>query len=253
MVGLTSLGLLAACVSAGPAAVLGSALADAYTAFAPLVALYRSYADALFAGADVVVAVGAVSSAMQFSVALGEAARESASQSPSRASSASERLVRLGQSADAFDEQYREALAAVGEQAKLPLWAADQLAAEGLFRDIRFLHVAFEEALQAAMDETGDDRDRWSFAVAFAMRVLLLNRDAAVVPADLRAILYGRADADESPFPVPGDVAAAMAELLRQSDEDQDEVRQAAVRAAAETILAYVLDLGTAPEEGGGE
>lgn len=253
MVGLASLGSLAACVSAGPAAVLASALADAYTAFAPLVTLYRSYADALFAGADVAVPIGAASAAMHFSVALEKAARESASQSPSRVSSASERLVQLGQSAVAFDDQHREALAALGEAERLPLRAADQLAADGLFRDIRFLHVGFEEALQAAIDGIGDDRERWSFAVAFAMRVLLLDRDATGVPSDLRTILYGRDDVDKPPFPVPDDVAAAMAELLAHSAGELDDVQQAAARASAERIHAYVLELDAASDAGEAE
>ena len=244
--GLVLIGVLtlAAAATATPAASLGSAFADAYAAFAPLYEFYRSYADYLFAGTPVAIPAGLESACTQFPAALETLQFALVTQTASAPAETLGHLVRLRGDAVLLCNTFGPDLEALAQPGDPDLDRLAEWSDAGLFVSIYEANRTFETALNAALDAAGNGRERWELAVTFAVRGLLLASDLVRVSGEIDEILYGAADASAPPFPVPTDVAEAMATLVARAGLDLADGERAGILAAAERIYEYFMSGG---------
>ena len=226
---------------ARPEAVIGRDFADVYAAFAPIEALYRSFADHLFSGTEIAVPGALPAACETFLSSLETLHEDLVVQSAAEAAALGE-LVRLRVAGEGFCSGFASDLAALSAQSGVPADLEDRLVAEGLFAQIRELNSQFENALDAALESTASEEARWTMAVTFAVRVLLVTSEWVRVAPDTAVIFYGQPEADTPPFAVPETARGAMATIVALAGKDlsQDEIE--VVRASALVIYEYLID-----------
>lgn len=236
---LTIVAVLSGVTTASPAATLGSSFADSYAAFAPLYEFYRSYADYLFAGSSTTIPPYLDTACDAFPAALETLHLVLITQTASVTTLG--HVVRLRSEAAAFCARFGDALRSAAEAGAVDAETLDEWSDTGLFVSIYGMNRSFELTLDAALDAEDGGRGRWDLAVAFALRSLLLSPDLDRVSPEMDEILYGVDGASAAPFPVPPDVAAALATLVAQAGKTLEAGRQADIVAAAALVYAYVM------------
>ena len=227
---------------ARPEAVIGRDFADVYAAFAPIEALYRSFADHLFSGTEIAVPGALPAACETFLSSLETLHEDFVVQSAAEDAAALGGLVRLRVAGEGFCSGFASDLAALSAQSGIPADVEDRLVAERFFAQIRELNSQLEDALDAALESTASEEARWTMAVTFAVRVLLVTSEWVRVAPDTAVIFYGQPEADTPPFAVPETARGAMATIVALAGKDlsQDEIE--VVRASALVIYEYLID-----------
>ncbi len=221
-------------------AVLGSRFADAYIAFAPLQALYRSFAEHLFAGTPIAVPAGLGSCCDGYLPALQALQEQLVVQTTSETGEALGALVRLRVNAEATCAEFQADLVTLSESVDVSAEVEDRLAAERLFARIGDLNEQFEDALDAALIGVGEGGPQWVMSVTFAMRILLVSPGGRRVAPDVATIFYGAAAASP-PYDVSDAVREAMASIASVAGMDLDEEQMARVRESAAVIYEDLI------------
>lgn len=224
------------------AARIGSKFADVYAAGAPLVALYRSYADHLFLGTAISIPTDLEVACEPFARELAELHVQLVTQTGSVATESLAAVVRLRADVACFCASYQPMLEAM---ASVEVPAPDLLerASEAdLFASIADLNDGLEEVLSFMLDETDDREDRWRLAAAFAVRTLVHQPTVERIGEGLVGILYGAEGVSEPLIQVPAAIADAIAALGALSGRSlSPEEAEEAVR-LAECIHGYLVD-----------
>ena len=235
--------LLAPVASASPAH-LGSAFADAYSAFAPLYALYRSYAEYLFQGTDVVVPPGLETACQSCSKNLETLQVTFIVQTDSQRVEEVGYLVRLREKLSSFCESYRESIATIAVTDPIELTFLDQAAEEDLFASISNLNELFEELLNLTIENLKETHDRWAFNATFATRTLLTQETIERIDPALEPILLGSEEASPPPEDLPEEIIQALQSLAALSGRDLSLQEQVEAGALARTIHAFLVEEG---------
>jgi len=237
---LSLLGVLAFGGFASPAHV-GSAFADAYSAFAPLYALYRSYAEYLFRGSTVVVPLGLESACQSCSTRLENLQMTFLSQPESSHSEEVGYVVRLREKVASFCEAYRQPIAAIASAEAIDLSFLAQAAEDDLFSSISDLNTLFEKTLSLTIENIEEASDRWMFNTAFATRTLINQAAILRIDAALKSILLGSEEASPPPEHLPEEITTALQSLadLVGHELSPQEAEQAA--ALSRSIHAFLV------------
>ena len=223
-------------------AELGARFADAYTAFAPLFVVHRSYADHLFLGTGVEIPMHLVESCQSFSYQLALLQIDLIEQTASRMPETMNFVLRLRMEQATYCDRYvstLERIAAVPEADRAMLEAAKD---SGLFAGIQTLSDLLELALDAALTELEGDLGPWRFAVAFSMRGVLNQQPVERIDVNLGEILYGAEEATGPPLDVPDAVADAMAYLIELSGRDLGEEAAALAVGYAGIVYRFIRE-----------
>jgi hypothetical protein len=224
--------------AARPEARLGSGFADAYSAFAPLEALYQSFGDHLFAGTPIAVPSGIESCCDEVFLALERLQEVIVVETAPESGDALGALVRLRLDVEAFCSAFGSALVSVAERGAVSDEEEADLVATSFFARIHSLNEGFRVALDAALEGTVDGEPRWILGVTFFVRTLLISPGWTRVPpnTDVAALFYGRSDLTVPRFDVPDAVRSAMAEIVSAAGRELDEEEIAVVRRSAAVI-----------------
>jgi len=201
---------------AGPAE-LGARFADAYSAFAPLFALYRSYADHLFEGTDVAVPPEIGGACEAFPHELASLYIDLVVQTPPATAETMTRLVHLRSDTAVFCDTYGATLEAIAAMDPVDLDRLKQASRDRLFATINAMNDRLEGVFSSALDGIGDGVGRWRFAVAFAVRSILRRGAPDRIDSNIAEILYGGEGRTAPPIDVPADVSDAMVGLVEAS------------------------------------
>jgi len=245
------IGCLTWAASAMPAHVaLGFRFADTYSAYAPLFALYRSYADHLFEGTDVSVPPEIGDACQSFAQELGALYIDLVVQTPPATAETMMRLVHLRGDLAGFCADYGETLEAIAATDPVDLDLLRQASRDRLFATIRALNERLEAVFATAVEGIGEGIERWWFAVAFSMRSILRRGDPERIDSNIAEILYGEADGAGPPIEVPPRVSDAMAGLIDRSGRTllPDEVE--AVVEWASVIADFISNAETGERDG---
>ncbi len=199
---------------AGQTARAGSGFADVYAAFAPLGVLHRSYGDYLFYGTDVVIPDGLASACDGCAYQAALLSVELLTQTGPQVAMTRPRLARLRADLADFCDVHSEALDDLVATQPVDLDRLKQASDEGLFADIYSLQQELQSVFGTYLDGITDEHEKWSFAVAFALRTLLAQESPETIDADLQDILYGSPDATGPPSFVPEEPADAIRQLI---------------------------------------
>ncbi len=209
------LSLLAGAVGWGnEAASLGGMMAEVFDAFAPWVSLYGAYFQFSFQGGVLEVPAGVVTACEQAGTQAAGLYIHLMKQTDAQTVRTWIDLARLRADTAAFCETHRDTLGTLRRNSPPEDSLLKEAATNGLFSDIRTLQQSLQDALEAVMETLEDERDRWSFGVAFALRTLLLQDPLKRVGEELTAILYGSEEAEVPPAFVPEDIAEAIERLV---------------------------------------
>lgn len=204
-------------------AELGARFADAYTAFAPLFLLHRSYADHLFLGTGVEIPLHLVESCQSFSYQLALLQIDLIVQTASRMPETMNFVLRLRMEQATYCDLYVSTLGRIAAAPEADHAMLEAAKDAGLFAGIQTLSGLLELALDAALTELEGDLGPWRFAVAFSMRSVLNQKPVERIDVNLGEILYGAGEALGPPVDVPDTVADAMAHLIELSGRDLGE------------------------------
>lgn len=233
--------LLAPVALASPAH-LGSAFADAYSAFAPLYALYRSYAAHLFHGSSVVVPKGLETACQSCSHKLESLQLAFLVQTDAQRVEEVAYLVRLRGKFASFCETYRKAIAAISVMEPIDLVFLDQVAEEKLFASISNLNVMFEELLNLTIENLEQTHDHWAFNAAFATRTLTNQETIDRIDSTLEPILLGSEESPSPPDDLPAEILRALQSLAALSGRDLSIQERKEARTLARVIHAFLVE-----------
>ena len=226
---------------ASPAHV-GSALADAYSAFAPLYALYRSYAEYLFHGSAVVVPLGLESACQSCSTRLENLQMTFIVQTDSQRVEEVGYLVRLRGKLASFCENFHGPIAAIAVADPIDVSLLDQAAEENLFASISKLNELFEKLLNLTIKNLEETHDRWAFNTAFATRTLMNQETIEWIDAALEPILLGSEETSPPPQEnLPEEIMKALQSLAALSGRDLSSQEQMEAGALARSIHAFLV------------
>ena len=226
------LSLLAVAATASPARV-GSVFADTYSAFSPLYALYKAYANFLFSGSDVVVPEGLEQACWHLQENLEILQMELITQTDSQRVEQVTRLAHLRQGMSIFCQTYSLTIEMIvhppaGDTDPLQI-AADR----GLFAAISDKNKALEGLFSSTLDSYSDHA-QWVFAVSFSMRTILNQHALSRLDSSLQEILLGPEDAPYPPGIVPDDLLPEVQQLAGlvggKLDRDQADLAIALAR-----------------------
>jgi len=225
---------------AGPAA-LGSRFADAYTAFAPLYSLYRSYADYLFYGTAVVIPPGVESSCQTLSQTLASLQMELIVQTGSKITEGITYLVHLRQSLASFCSTYRSTMSAIAAMSVPDISFLNQAADAGFFAAISDLNKLLGKAFDLTLNGL-DGRDaQWEFSAGFAARTLLDQKQIKHIDPTLKQILLGSKDTPPPPAGLPDEIKKTLVALSSYAGEDLTPLEVEKVRELARTLYGYLV------------
>ena len=227
-----------------PEVALGSRFADLYSSFAPLYALYRSYADHLFSGTSVVVPPGIAGSCDRLWFSLHGMALDLPRGMPAAAVPS---LIAFRWSFIGFCASYRSILERLERGSPEQLDSIlDEAGESRLFSSIFELEGDLEEALSQALGGFAEGIERWRFAVAFATRTIIDRDTFDRIDEDLQGIFYGEGRSSP-PMEFPDAVNEAMASLIGLSGRSLTEYEANQARYLAECIECYFV-FGVIPE-----
>lgn len=235
---------LASCVAlCSPLAQMGSGFAEAYGAFAPLVALHRIYADHLFYGSEISIPEGVASACDETGYQLALLHLELLSQTKSQVVATRPRLTRLRADLALCCEAHSQTLSDISLGVEVDVDVLKSASDEGLFSGIYALQQGLQLALETVLEEIGDEQGTWEFAVAFALKTVLDQQRLSQLDAGLQDILYGSDQADAPPAFVPQDVAQDIVRLAEFVDIPIALEMEGALRELIQSIYEYVLNV----------
>ncbi len=238
LLGMVCLCLLApACV--GTPALLGSQFADITTAFSPLALLYVSYRDYLFAGTVVEIPTGVETACERFAYELAVFHVEYANQTDSATAAGLAYIVRFRVESTVFCDAYGSWIHDLAESDEVDSSLLSAAGDADLFSEIKRMNDLMGEALDEILVGLGEGIERWSFAVTFSVRALLHRTQVERIDANIREIFYADPEGTAPPFPVPDEVAEAMAQLVDLSGRDLAESEEAL--AMATTVYVHFI------------
>lgn len=186
--------LLGAVLAGASPATLGSAFADSYTAFAPLYAVYRSYADYLFYGSEIAIPPGLNEACENVSDRLVDLHMAFIVQTDSQRVEEVTRLARLRSSVVSFCWDYQEQIATIGNLSEPDLDLFTQAADAGMFAAVYELNKQLEGVFTIVLESYGGTKDGWTFSVSFALRAFLNQGPVEQIDPTLKEILLGPED-----------------------------------------------------------
>ena len=241
---ILSLGLLAVpLVAVASPAALGGKFADAYTAFAPVYALYRSYADYLFSGTPVAIPAGLTSTCQTFSRRLASLQVALVTEKGGNTEEALTYLVHVQQATESFCTAYHTTLQAIVAMSGPDMAFLDKAAKAGFFAAISDINDLMGRAFDRTLTGLPNDAARWKFSVAFATRTLLDKPDITRVDSSLSKILLGSAEAPPPPPGLPTRITAAIRELASYSGKTLTTDAATRVKALARAIYQYLIQM----------
>ena len=95
---------------------------------------------------------------------------------------------------------------------------------------------------EAYLDGSANEQSTWEFAVAFALKTLLVQENLAKVDRSLRDILYGSEDATLPPAFLPQDIASAITRLVEFVEVPLDVSMVAEIHMLTQRIYNYLID-----------
>jgi len=233
--------LLSTAVLGEQPALIGSAFADVYEAFAPLGVLHRSYADYLFYGTDIVIPDNLLSACEETGYLLALLHVDLLTQTGSQVTETTPRLARLRAELAAFCDRHSGTVEGISLMDPLDLTILKQASELGLFSGIYGLQQGLQFAFEAYLDGLKDEQETWEFAVAFALKTLLNQDELGSVDKSLRDILYGSEDAAFPPAFVSQDIAAAIARLVEFIEIPLESSVVEEIRSLSQLIYDYVV------------
>ena len=238
---LVVLVLLAPSAFASPAH-LGSAFADAYSAFAPLYALYRSYAEYLFHGSVVVVPLGLESACQSCSTRLESLQMTFIVQTDSPYTEEVGYVVRLRERVASFCEKYREPITAIASAESVDLPFLAQADEDDLFASISDLNTLFDKNLNLTIENLEEGPDRWMFSTAFATRTLMNQETIERIDSALEPILLGSEETSPPPANLPEEITHAIQSLAALTGHELSPQERAQADTLARSIHAFLIE-----------
>jgi len=221
---------------------VGSAFADAYSAFAPLYALYRSYAEYLFQGTAVVVPPGLESACQSCSKNLETLQVTFIVQTDLQRVEEVGYLVRLREKLSSFCENYHEPITTIASAESIDLPLLDQAAEEDLFASISDLNTLFEKTLNLTIENFEEASDRWMFNTAFATRTLMNQETIVRIDAALEPILLGSEETSPPPQEnLPEEIMKALQSLAALTGQELSPQERAQADTLARSIHAFLV------------
>ena len=225
---------------ASPAHV-GTAFADAYSAFAPLYALYRSYAEYLFHGSAVVVPLSLESACQSCSTRLETLQMTLIVQTDLPYAQEVGYVVRLRERVASFCENYRETITTIASADSVDLSFLAQAAEDDLFASISDLNTLFEKALNLTIENLEEGADRWFFNTAFATRTLMNQETIVRIDAALKPILLGSEETSPPPENLPEEIANALQSLAALVGHELAPQEGAQAETLAQSIHTFLI------------
>ncbi len=219
---------------------VGSLFADSYLAFAPLYALYKSYASYLFSGTEVVVPPNIEQACQDLLDNLGKLQVEIITQTDSQRIEQITSLAHLRQSTAAFCQSYSETICAIASLSVADPSVFEQAADARLFSAISDENSELDNVF-SSMLETYSDRKQWEFAVAFSTRTILKQEGPSRLHVSLSEILLGPEDNPHSPGIIPENLLPQTKELAAISQGDIDSAGPERVFDLAQQIYNWLM------------
>jgi len=226
-------------VLSSPASV-GSTFADTYSAFAPLYTLYKSYANFLFAGTEIVIPPDLEQACPHLQDRLRTLQLEIITQTDSQRIEQVTRLAHLRQTTDTFCQTYRETISAIASLPAADLDTFKQAADDSLFVAISDENKELEGLFSSTVD-TYSGREQWKFAATFSIRTILEQGNLVRLDSSLSEILLGPEDDPYATGIVPATVLPQVKELAALAGIDLDDVWQQRALALAHEVYDYLM------------
>jgi len=226
---------------ASPAS-LGGGFADAYTAFAPLYAFYRSYADYLFYGSEVVIPPGVGGVCQSFSATLASLQVEMIIQTES--AEAVTYIVHLRQSLNSFCSTYASTIETVAAMSSPDPAFLKEAADEGFFASVSDMNKLLERAFNSALDGLPPGDPQWAFAAAFVCRTLMEQPRITHIESSLERILLGSEETPPPPPDLPDEIVQSLKELSGYAGKEIATVEAERIKSLARTIYEFLLERG---------
>jgi len=231
--------LSAVTVLSSPASV-GSAFADTYSAFAPLYTLYKSYANFLFSGTEIVIPPDLEQACTHLQDRLKTLQIEIITQTDSQRIEQVTRLAHLRQTTDTFCQTYQETISMIASIPTADLDTFKQAADDGLFVAISDENKELE-GLFSSMVDTYSGREQWKFAATFSIQTILKQGNLVRLDSSLREILLGPEDDPYAAGIVPATVLPQVEELATLAGTDLDDARQQLALSLAHEVYGYLM------------
>ncbi len=223
---------------ASPAA-LGGGFADVYTAFAPLYSFYRSYADYLFYGSEVVIPSGIEGVCQSLSATISSLQMEMIVQTES--AEALSYIVHLRQNLGPFCSTYSSTLDALAAMSTPDPDFLKKAADKGFFASISDMNKLLERAFNDTLDGLPPGDPQWTFAAAFVCRTLIDQSRITHIESTLKRILLGSDETPSPPTDLPDEIVQSLEELSAYAGKDIAPADVGRVRALAHTIYEFLL------------
>ena len=221
---------------------VGSAFADAYSAFAPLGALHRSYAKYLILGSAVVVPLGLESACQSCSTRLENLQMTFIVQTDSPYTEEVGYVVRLRERVASFCENYREPITTIAAANSIDLSFLAQADEDDLFASISDLNTLFEKTLNLTIENHEEAHDRWMFNTAFATRTLMNQETIVRIDAALEPILLGSEETSPPPQEnLPEEIMKALQSLAALTGHELSPQERAQADTLARSIHAFLV------------
>lgn len=224
---------------ASPAS-LGGGFADAYTAFGPLYAFYRSYADYLFYGNEVVIPPGIEGVCQSFSETLSSLQMEMIVQTESGA--AITYIVHLRQSLGSFCSTYASTIEAAAATPTPDPNFLKKAAEDGFFAAVSDMNKLLEHAFNGTLDGLPPGDPHWMFAAAFVCRTLMDQQRITHIESSLEQILLGSDETPPPPPDLPDEIMKSLQELSSYAGKDIAPAEAGRIKSLARTIYEFLLE-----------
>lgn len=225
----------------GSSAHVGSAFADAYSAFAPLYALYRSYAEYLFHGSAVFVPLGLESACQSCSTRLENLQVTFVLQIDSSYTEEVGHVIRLRERVTSFCKNYREPITTISSTESIDLSFLAQAAEDDLFASISDLNTLFEKTLNLTIENLEEAHDRWMFNTAFATRTLINQETIVRIDTALKPVLLGSEETSPPPENLPEEIMKALQSLAALTGHELSPQERAQADTLARSIHAFLV------------
>ncbi len=229
------------CISAlsSPASA-GSAFADSYLAFAPLYALYKSYASYLFSGTRLAIPPHLEQCCPNLLDSLEKLQVEIITQTDSQRIEQLTSLAHLRQRTVTFCQSYSGTIYDLASVSTADASVFKQAAQAGFFSAISHKNNKLEGIFSSTL-ETYSKRSQWEFAVAFSTKTILKQEELSRLDVSLSAILIGSKDNPYSPGIVPEDLLPQIRELATLARGDIDSADSEKVFNLARQIYNWLM------------
>jgi hypothetical protein len=222
-----------------PASV-GSAFADSFLAFVPLYSLYKSYANYLFSGTEVLVPQSIELACPDLLDSLDKLQIEIITQTDSQRIKQVTSLARLRRNTAVFCQSYSETIYSIASVSEADTNVFKQAASAGFFSAISNQNKELEAVFSSTL-ETYTNRKQWEFAVSFSTRTILKQESLSKLDVSLSEILLGPKDAPYPPGIIPEELLPQTRELAALAQEEIDHQVSERVFDLAQQIYDYLM------------